>query len=135
MDIKEDRFGRRMVSSGSRYEELAGYSRAVVDGEWIFVSGTVGYDLAAGVISPDVAEQARQAIANIADALAAAEADHMDIVRLREFVSEREPVWPVSAVLRETFSDWRPTNTTLVVGFAEPELKVELEATARRRRR
>ena len=135
MDIKEDQFGRRMISSGSRYEELAGYSRAVVDGEWIFVSGTVGYDFATGSISPDAAEQARQALRNIAATLAAADADLMDIVRLRVFVSERDHVWPASAVLRETFADWRPTNTTLVVGFAEPELKVELEATARRRRR
>jgi enamine deaminase RidA (YjgF/YER057c/UK114 family) len=134
MDVKEDRFGRRMVSSGSRYEALAGYSRAVVDGEWIFVSGTVGYDFAAGVISPDVGEQARQAIGNIAAALAAVEADLLDILRLRVFVSAREYVWPVSDVLRETFVDWRPANTTLVVGFADPDLKVELEVTARRRR-
>jgi enamine deaminase RidA (YjgF/YER057c/UK114 family) len=134
MDVKEDQFGRRMVASGSRYEELAGYSRAVVDGEWIFVSGTVGYDFAAQVISPDVGEQARQAIRNIATALAAVDAELADILRLRVFVSAREYIWPVSAVLRETFTEWRPTNTTLVVGLAEPELRVELEVTARRRR-
>ncbi len=135
MDVKEDQFGRRMVSSGSRYEALAGYSRAVVDGDWIFVSGTVGSDFAAGVTSPDAGEQARQAIRNIAAALAAVDADLTDILRLRVFVSTRDDVWPVSAVLRDTFTDWRPTNTTLVVGFADPELKVELEVTARRRAR
>jgi len=134
MDVKEDQYGRRTVSTGSRYEELAGYSRAVADGEWIFVSGTVGYDFDAGLLSPDPGEQARQAIRNIAAALAAVDADLLDIVRLRVFVSAREHVWPVSAVLRETFVDWRPTNTTLVVGFADPDLKVELEVTARRRR-
>jgi enamine deaminase RidA (YjgF/YER057c/UK114 family) len=134
MDVREDQFGRRMVSSGSRYEELAGYSRAIADGEWIFVSGTVGFDLATGKIPSDVSEQTRQALRNVAAALRAVDAELADIVRLRVFVSDREHVWPVSAVLRETFTDWRPTNTTLVVGFAEPELKVELEATARRRR-
>jgi enamine deaminase RidA (YjgF/YER057c/UK114 family) len=106
----------------------------VVDGEWIFVSGTVGYDFPAGVIPADAGEQARQALRNIAEALAAVDAELADILRLRVFVSDREHVWPVSAVLRDTFTDWRPTNTTLVVGFADPDLKVELEVTARRRR-
>jgi enamine deaminase RidA (YjgF/YER057c/UK114 family) len=100
MDVKQDQFGRRMVSSGSPYEELAGYSRAVADGDWIFVSGTVGYDFAAGTISPDPAGQARQALRNIAAALHAVDSDLMDIVRLRVFVSDRAHVPLVSAVLR-----------------------------------
>ncbi len=134
MEKRTDAFGRMMISSGSRYEELAGYSRAVVDGDWILVSGTVGYDFVRNVISSDPAEQARQALRNITEALAAANADLTDILRLRVYVTAADHVWPVSAVLRETFTDWRPANTTMVVALAEPSLKVEIEVTARRRR-
>lgn len=125
---------RRVISSGSRFEEMAGYSRAVVDGDWVFVSGTAGYDFAAGTISDDAAEQARQALRTIGAALAEAEAGLADIVRVRVYVSDREHIGPVSAVLRETFA-WplKPANTTIVCGFATPEMKVEIEVTARRR--
>jgi enamine deaminase RidA (YjgF/YER057c/UK114 family) len=135
IEVKTDVYGRMMVSSGSRYEELAGYSRAVVDGHWIMVSGTVGYEVASDAISPDVGEQARQALRNISTALAAVGADLEDVLRIRVFVTESDHVWPVSEVLRATFTGWRPANTTLVIGLAEPALKVELEVTAKRRGR
>ena len=124
---------RWTISSGSKFEELAGYSRAVVDGEWIFVSGTAGYNFADHSISDDVAEQTRQSLATISAALEKAGASLKDIVRVRVYVSEREHVTAVSKVLGETFSDPRPTNTTIVCGFAMPEMKVELEVTALRR--
>lgn len=124
---------RRAITTGSRFEILAGYSRAVVDGEWIFVSGTAGYDFSNNTISDDPAEQTRQSLKTIADALAKADASLKDIVRVRVYVSDREHVMPVSKVLGETFSEPRPTNTTIVCGFAMPEMKVELEVTALKR--
>ncbi len=124
---------RRAITTGSRFEILAGYSRAVVDGEWIFVSGTAGYDFSNDTISDDPAEQTRQSLKTIADALAKADASLKDIVRVRVYVSDREHVMPVSKVLGETFSEPRPTNTTIVCGFAMPEMKVELEVTALKR--
>lgn len=124
---------RWAINTGSKFEEMAGYSRAVVDGEWIFVSGTAGYDFAKDEISDDPAEQARQSLRTISDTLAKAGATVKDIVRVRVYVSDRDHVMPVSRVLGETFSDPRPTNTTIVCGFAMPEMKVELEVTALKR--
>jgi enamine deaminase RidA (YjgF/YER057c/UK114 family) len=124
---------RWTISSGSRFETLAGYSRAVVDGEWIFVSGTAGYDIANNTISENAAEQTRQSLTVIADALAQAGATLKDIVRVRVYVADRADIMAVSGVLAETFSDPRPANTTIVCGFATPEMKVELEVTALRR--
>jgi enamine deaminase RidA (YjgF/YER057c/UK114 family) len=124
---------RWTISSGSKFEELAGYSRAVVDGEWIFVSGTAGYDFVDHSISEDPAEQTRQSLKTIAAALDRAGATLADIVRVRVYLASREDVMAISKVLGETFSDPRPTNTTIVCGFAMPEMKVELEVTALRR--
>jgi enamine deaminase RidA (YjgF/YER057c/UK114 family) len=124
---------RWAISSGSKFEALAGYSRAIVDGEWIFVSGTAGYDFASDTISPDAAEQARQSLKTIAAALAKAGATFRDIVRLRVYLADREDITAVSRVLREAFADPRPANTTIVCGFAMPEMKVEIEATALKR--
>jgi enamine deaminase RidA (YjgF/YER057c/UK114 family) len=121
---------RWTISTGSVFEEMAGYSRAVVDGDWIFVSGTAGYDFATRTIADDAAEQTRQALRTIADTLAKAKATLADVVRVRVYVSDRAHVGPVSAVLGETFKDPRPTNTTIVCGFATPEMMVELEVTA-----
>jgi len=126
--------GRWTISTGSKFEDWAGYSRAVVDGDWIFVSGTAGYDFADGSISDDAAEQARQCLRTIAATLAKADAGLADVVRVRVFLSDREWVMPVSRVLGATFTDPRPTNTTIICGFAMPEMKVEIEVTALRRR-
>jgi len=124
---------RWTISSGSRFEALAGYSRAVVDGEWVFVSGTAGYDIRKNTISDDAAEQTRQSLSVIATALAEAGATLADIVRVRVYVADRADIMAVSRVLAETFSDPRPANTTIVCGFATPEMKVELEVTALKR--
>ena len=121
---------RWTISTGSVFEEMAGYSRAVVDGDWVFVSGTAGYDFTTNTIADDPAAQTRQALRTIADTLARAKATLADVVRVRVYVSDRAHVRAVSAVLGETFGEPRPTNTTIVCGFAMPEMMVELEVTA-----
>ncbi len=125
---------RQRIYSGSRFEELAGYARAVVDGDWIFVSGTSGHDPATGAIAEDVVAQTRQSLQTIRAALEQADASLEDVVRVRVYVSDRVHVVPVSGVLKETFDRIRPTNTTIVCQFADPPMKVELEVTALRRR-
>lgn len=124
---------RRAISSGSKFEELAGYSRAIVDGEWIFISATAGSETD-GSFSPDAAQQARRALAVISAALAEADASVTDVVRVRVYLADRADVMAVSKILGETFTAPRPTNTTIICGFPAEEIKVELEMTALRRR-
>lgn len=125
--------GRVAISSGSKFEELAGYSRALADGDWVFVSGTTGAD-ASGTFPADVSEQVRNSFATIGKALAAADAALRDVVQVRVYLADRADVMTVSAMLRETFSDPRPTNTTIICGFPVEAIKVEIEVTALRRR-
>lgn len=125
---------RQRIYSDSRFEELAGYARAVVDGDLIFVSGTSGHDQKSGVISDDVTAQTRQSLKTIREALAEADSSLEDIVRIRVYVSDRAHIVPVSGILKETFDKHRPTNTTIVCQLAEDPMKVELEVTALRRR-
>ena len=125
---------RSLISSGSQFEAQIGYSRAVVDGDWIFVSGTTGYDYARGTISPDVAEQAAQCLRNIASALAQADATLADVVRVHYILpvgSDFERCWPV---LREHFGDVRPAATMICAGLLDPAMKIEIEVTALKRR-
>lgn len=124
---------RRAISSGSKFEELAGYSRAVVDGEWVFISATAGSETD-GSFSPDTAQQARRALAVISAALAEAGAAVADVVRVRVYLADRTDVMAVSKILGETFAAPRPTNTTIICGFPAEEIKVELEMTALKRR-
>jgi enamine deaminase RidA (YjgF/YER057c/UK114 family) len=123
---------RRLVSSGSRFESEIGYSRAVVDGDWVFVSGTTGFDYATMTISDDVVTQCRQAMRNIAAALAEAGAAMGDIVRVRYMLPRRDdfpPCWPV---LKEYFGEVRPAATMIEAGLSDPRMKIEIEVTARR---
>ena len=124
---------RWAISSGSKFEKLAGYSRAVVDGEWVFVSGTAGHN-PDGSISADPEEQTRRSLRTIANALEQADASLSDIVRVNVYVADRADVMTVSKVLGETFSEPRPTNTTIICGFPVEEIKVEIEITALKRR-
>ncbi|HSV82578.1 MAG TPA: RidA family protein [Ramlibacter sp.] len=126
---------RRAVYTGSKFEELGGYSRAVVDDEWVFVSGTAGYDPATGAFPATAVEQARRALQTIAGALAEAGARLQDVVQVRVYLADRADVLEVSRVLGETFSDPRPTNTTILCGFPDERIKVELEMTALRSQR
>src|SRR5437016_8382228 len=123
---------RRLISSGSPFEAEAGFSRAVIDGDWIFVAGTTGFDYAAMTIAEDPAEQARQALRNIAAALAEAGAGLGDVVRVKYYVSDIED-WPrIVPVLGEAFGAIRPAATALVCGLVDPRMKIEIEVTARR---
>ena len=123
---------RRLISSGSRLEAEAGYSRAVVDGEWVFVAGTTGFDYAAMTIAEDPAEQARQALRNIAAALAEAGASLADVVRVRYYLPDLAD-WPkITSVLGEVFGPIRPAATALVCDLIDPRMKIEIEVTARR---
>src|SRR5271167_2540323 len=123
---------RRQLSSGSPCEAAAGYSRAVADGEWVFVAGTTGFDYAQMTIADDPAEQARQALRNIAQALAEAGAGLGDVVRVRYYLPDPAD-WPaVVPVLGEVFGTIRPAATALICGLVDPRMKVEIEVTARR---
>ena len=123
---------RKTFFSGSKFEDMAGYSRAVADGRWVFVAGTSGHNPKTGALSDDVQEQTRESLRTIEAALKEAEASLEDIVRVRVYVSDRDHVMPVSAVLKETFDKIRPTNTTIVCVMADEGMKVELEVTALR---
>jgi enamine deaminase RidA (YjgF/YER057c/UK114 family) len=123
---------RRLISSGSLFEAEAGYSRAVADGEWVFVAGTTGFDYAQMTIAEDPAEQARQAFRNIETALTEAGATLADVVRVRYYVPAIAD-WPaIMPVLGEVFGAIRPAATALVCGLVDPRMKIEIEVTARR---
>ncbi len=123
---------RRLISSGSSFEREIGYSRAVVDGEWIFVSGTTGFDYQAMTISDSVTEQAEQCLRNIQAALEQAGAGVRDVVRVTYIVPQAAdfpPCWPI---LRKYFGDARPAATMISAGLADPRMRIEIEVTARR---
>ena len=123
---------RRLISSGSPLEAAVGYSRAVVDGEWIFVAGTTGFDYAQMTIAEDPAEQARQAFRNIEKALAKAGGTLADVVRVHYYIPDVAD-WPaIVPVLGEVFGVIRPAATALVCGLVDPRMKIEIEVTARR---
>ena len=125
--------GRRLIGSGSRFEAEIGYSRAVVDGDWVFVSGTTGFDYAAGTIAEDAAAQCELALDNIASALAEAGFSFADAVRVRYILpdpADFEACWPA---LRARFAAVRPAATMVVAGLLDPRMKVEIELTGRRR--
>ena len=129
----QGRHMRRLISSGSEFEARIGYSRAVVDGDLIFVSGTTGFDYAAGTISPDVTVQAAQALRNIEAALAQCGAQLADIVRVNYYLLDADAFRACWPVLRGAFAAIRPAATMLVVaGLADPRMKIEIEVTARR---
>ena len=124
---------RKLVSSGSSFEADIGYSRAVVDGDWIFVSGTTGFDYATLTMSDDVITQCRQAMRNIASALSQADASVDDIVRVRYILPRREDFEPCWPVLKEYLGNVRPAATMIQAGLSDPRMKIEIEVTARRR--
>lgn len=124
---------RKLVSSGSPFEAAWGYSRAVVDGEWVFVAGTTGFDYATMTISTDPAEQAEVALANAARALAEAGATLADVVRARYIVTEARHWEAIGPVLGRVFADVRPAATAIVAGLVDPRMLFEVELTARRR--
>jgi enamine deaminase RidA (YjgF/YER057c/UK114 family) len=123
---------RRRISQGSRFEAEIGYSRAVVDGDWVHVSGTTGYDYRKMTIADGVVAQCRQALANIAAALADAGGGLDDVVRVRYYLTVAENFPLCFPLLREAFAAALPAATMLVVaGLAEPAILIEIEVTAR----
>ena len=123
---------RRLISQGSPFEEHIGYSRAVVDGNWIFVSGTTGFDYETMTISEDVVEQARQCLRNIDWALKQADASLSNVVRVRYILpvaKDFESCWPT---LSGTFGEIGPAATMFEAGLSDPRMKIEIEVTARK---
>ena len=123
---------RHLISTGSPFEARAGYSRAVVSGEWCFVSGTTGYDYAAMTMPDDVETQTRNALGTIEGALVEAGFAMEDVVRARYVVTSREHVAPVFVVLGEVFGTIRPAATMIVADLIEPAMLVEIDVTAYR---
>ena len=121
---------RRLISSGSPFEADIGYSRAVVQGDWVFVSGTTGFDYATMTIADDVAAQAEQCLRNITAALEQAGASLRDVVRVTYVLpdaSQFERCWPV---LRRHFGEIRPAAMMISAGLADPRMRIEIEVTA-----
>jgi len=123
---------RRLISSGSSFEREIGFSRAVVDGEWIFVSGTTGFDYRSMTISDSLTEQTEQCLRNIQSALEQAGASLGDVMRVTYILPRGEDFpqcWPI---LRKYFGDVRPAATMISARLIDPRIQIEIEVTARR---
>lgn len=122
--------GRRLISSGSPFEAEIGYSRAVVQGDWIFVSGTTGFDYSTMQIDADIAAQAEQCFANIDTALRAGGASLSGVVRVHYIVTDAA-LWPTCwPVTQKWLGAVRPAATMFVAGLQDPRMKIEIEVTA-----
>ena len=129
--FKENRMNRKLISSGSEFEDKIGYSRAVVDGDYVFVSGTTGYNYDTMSISSDPVEQADQCFKNIEKALIQAGSSIDNIVRVHYLYPDRadfEPCWPV---FKKYLSVAKPAVTVFVAGLLDDAMKLEIEVTAR----
>jgi enamine deaminase RidA (YjgF/YER057c/UK114 family) len=125
---------RTLISSGSTFEAEIGYSRAVVQGDWVFVSGTTGFDYSSMTISDDLLEQTEQCLNNIDSALRQAGASLRDVVRVTYVLpngSDFPKCWPV---LRKHFGDVRPAAMMISAGLSDPRMHIEIEVTAFRQR-
>ena len=125
---------RRLISSGSTFEKSIGYSRAVVDGDWVFVSGTTGFDYSNMTIQDDAVAQCEQTLRNIETALKQAGSGFADVVRVHYLMTngaDFERCWPA---MGKAFGNVRPAATMMVVGLADPRMKIEIEVTALRRK-
>lgn len=123
--------GRRLISSGSSFERVAGYSRAVVDGREVHVSGTTGFDYATMTIDDDVLAQARRCLANVADALREAGCTLDDVVRVRYLLTDAADFERLAPLFGETFARARPAATAMIVGLVDPRMRIEIEVDAR----
>lgn len=125
---------RQLISSGSPFEKQVGYSRALVDGDWAFVAGTTGYDPETRIMPDSAADQTRNALALIARTLEGAGFAMADVVRATYYFTHADYWDEVGPVLGEAFGEIRPAASALIVGLIKPEMKVEIEVTALRRR-
>lgn len=130
--ILDDMTTRRLISSGSSFEKVAGYSRAVVDGDWVFVAGTTGYDYSTMTISPDLETQVRQTFRNIEQALEQAGCSLDDVVRVHYYFQDAADFKQAAPIFGEMFARARPAATALICGLVEPAMKIEIEVTARK---
>jgi len=124
---------RQLISSGSTFEQEIGYSRAVVDGDWVFVSGTTGFDYSTMSIADGVVEQTEQCLRNVEAALRQAGSSLNDVVRVMYVLPDAtqfRECWPV---LRKAFGEIRPAATMISAGLADPRMRIEIEVTARKR--
>lgn len=124
---------KKLISSGSTFEQEIGYSRAVVDGDWVFVSGTTGFDYSTMSIADGLLEQTEQCLKNIEAALRQAGSSLNDVVRVMYVLpnaTEFRECWPV---LRDYFGEIRPAATMISAGLADPRMRIEIEVTARKR--
>jgi len=124
---------RLLISSGSTFEQDIGYSRAVVVGDWVFVSGTTGFDYASMSIAEGLVEQTEQCLKNIASALQQAGSSLADVVRVTYVLpngAEFPECWPV---LRKYFGEVRPAAMMISAGLADPRMRIEIEVTALKR--
>ena len=124
---------RKHISSGSSFEREIGYSRAVVQGDWVFVSGTTGFDYTTMSIAEGLADQTEQCLKNIESTLRQAGADLKDIVRVTYVLpngAEFPDCWPI---LRRYFGDIRPAAMMISAGLADPRMRIEIEVTALKR--
>jgi enamine deaminase RidA (YjgF/YER057c/UK114 family) len=133
--VKGATVNRRLISSGSTFEAEIGYSRAVVQGDWIFVSGTTGFDYATMTISDELENQTEQCLKNIESALMEAGSSLADVVRVTYVLPDGgdfPKCWPV---LRRYFGEVRPAAMMIAAGLADPRMKIEIEVTALRQSR
>ena len=124
---------RTLISTGSPFEKTAGYSRAVVQGDWCFVAGTTGYDYATMTMPDGVEAQTRNCLATIGKALVEGGFSYADVVRAHYYITDQSYADIVFPILGETFGDIRPAATMIVCGLNKPEMKIEIEVTALRR--
>jgi enamine deaminase RidA (YjgF/YER057c/UK114 family) len=125
---------RKLISSGSTFEEQIGYSRAVVQGDWVFVSGTTGFDYSTMTIAEGIVEQTEQCLKNIVSALEQAGSTLQDVVRVTYVVPKADEFpdcWPV---LRKFFGEIRPAAMMISAGLADPRMRIEIEVTALRKK-
>lgn len=123
---------RRRIRTGSSFEQLAGYSRAVIDGPWVWVAGTTGFDYTDMTISDDVAEQTEQTLRNIEDALAQAGASMDDVVRVVYYLGEGVDFASVAPIFGKYLGGAAPAATAVIAGFIDDRIKIEIEVTALR---
>lgn len=123
---------RRLISSGSTFEAEIGYSRAVVQGDWVFVSGTTGFDYATMTIPEGIEAQTAQCLKNIEAALVQAGASMSDIVRVTYVLPDAAEFPRCWSALRQAFGTSRPAAMMICAGLADPRMRIEIEATALR---
>jgi len=123
---------RKLISSGSPFEDVAGYSRALVDGDMVYIAGTTGFDYATGEISDDVVAQTKQCLQTIDWALKEAGARREDVVRVHYYLTDAADFEPLAPLFGEYFTGIKPAATATVTGLVDPRMKIEIEVTARK---